>query len=51
MDPIIFKNIINMHRLHDALHFFKTSLKIALLKIEKHRTKNRIVKNCKTSHR
>ena len=44
MDPIIYKNIVNMHRLHNVLQFFKTSLKIeniepkiALLKIRKHR--------------
>ena len=36
MNPIIYKNIVNMHRLHGVLQFFKTSLK------------NRIVKNLKT---
>ena len=34
-----------MHRLHDVWQFSETSLKI-----EKHRSKHRIVKNWKTSH-
>ena len=33
-----------MHRLHHVLQFFETSLKISLLKIEKHRSKHCIVK-------
>ena len=40
-----------MHRLHDVLQFFETSLKNPIVKNKKHCSKHCIVKNWKTSHR
>ena len=45
------KNIVNMHREHDVLGFFKHRQKHRGRCFFKTSAKNRIVKNWKTSHR